>query len=61
VLGEIMGTGMVLMARKQMLGIKERVENPIDETAPTFESIEEQNPPPDLIGSNEVSTEPAVS
>jgi hypothetical protein len=26
VLGEIMGTGIVLMARKQMLGIKERVE-----------------------------------
>jgi proline iminopeptidase len=28
VLGEIMGTGIVLMTRKQMLGIKERVESP---------------------------------
>ena len=28
VLGEIMGTGIVLMTRKQMLGIKERVEQP---------------------------------
>jgi hypothetical protein len=26
VLGEIMGTGIVLMTRKQMIGIKERVE-----------------------------------
>ena len=29
VLGEIMGTGIVLMTRKQMLGIKERVESPM--------------------------------
>ena len=28
ILGEIMGTGIVLMTRKQMLGIKERVESP---------------------------------
>ena len=28
VLGEIMGTGIVLMTRKQMMGIKERVESP---------------------------------
>ena len=28
VLGEIMGTGVVLMTRKQMLGIRERVEQP---------------------------------
>jgi len=62
VLGEIMGTGLVLMARKQMLGIKERVENPLDATAATFESTDEQaTHTPELIGSNEVSTEPAVS
>lgn len=30
VLGEIMGTGIVLMTRKQMLGIKQRVEAPIE-------------------------------
>jgi proline iminopeptidase len=28
IMGEIMGTGIVLMTRKQMLGIKERVERP---------------------------------
>ena len=33
VLGEIMGTGIVLMTRKQMLGIKERVERPETESA----------------------------
>jgi proline iminopeptidase len=31
VLGEIMGTGIVLMTRKQMLGIQERVEQPAPE------------------------------
>jgi hypothetical protein len=36
VLGEIMGTGIVLMTRKQMLGIKERVERlELAETEPT--------------------------
>ena len=32
VLGEIMGTGIVLMTRKQMIGIKERVERLAHET-----------------------------
>ncbi len=32
VFGEIMGTGLVLMGRKQMLGIKERVERPLTES-----------------------------
>jgi hypothetical protein len=38
VLGEVMGTGIVLMTRKQMLGIKERVERPMD----AVEEITEQ-------------------
>jgi hypothetical protein len=45
VLGEIMGTGIVLMTRKQMLGIKERVEKPVETAvempvAATEESLE---------------------
>ena len=65
VLGEIMGTGIVLMTRKQMIGIKERVERieygVADETWPT-ESLDLAEPdeltqvleaPPD--------TEPALS
>jgi hypothetical protein len=35
VLGEIMGTGIVLMTRKQMLGIKERVETPVETAVET--------------------------
>lgn len=45
VMGEIMGTGIVLMGRKQMIGIKERVERsmaetpePTDTTEPAFVS-----------------------
>lgn len=37
VMGEIMGTGLVLMGRKQMIGIKERVERPIDESETMIE------------------------
>jgi hypothetical protein len=48
VLGEIMGTGIVLMTRKQMLSIKERVERPeqgpIDETP----AAEAMTVPPDV-------------
>ena len=38
VLGEIMGTGLVLMGRKQMLGIKERVERHLPESLPETSS-----------------------
>lgn len=38
VLGEIMGTGIVLMTRKQMIGIKERVEHQDLEQMPDFEA-----------------------
>jgi proline iminopeptidase len=44
VLGEVMGTGIVLMTRKQMLGIKERVERafkaPVDELMALTEPID---------------------
>jgi hypothetical protein len=40
VIGELMGTGILLMTRKQMLGVKERAERPAGgEAAPTFESV----------------------
>ena len=56
VLGEIMGTGIVLMARKQMLGIKERVERPIDAVEETTDqptgSHEPQIDIPQLIGTD---------
>ena len=42
VLGEIMGTGIVLMTRKQMIGIKERVEETIE--TPGIETAEEVEP-----------------
>lgn len=42
VLGEVMGTGIVLLTRKQMLGIKERVESAPVEPAP----VEPVSPPP---------------
>jgi len=48
VLGEIMGTGIVLMTRKQMLGIKERVESPMifdPIVTPTTETAEAQVEP----------------
>jgi len=41
VLGEIMGTGIVLMTRKQMLGIKERVEGGIPEIVEDVETVSE--------------------
>ena len=51
VLGEIMGTGIVLMTRKQMLGIKERVESPR-----IFDPLVTPSPEP----SPSPSTEPEV-
>lgn len=42
VLGEIMGTGIVLMTRKQMLGIKERVERPMDAVEETTQQLTDQ-------------------
>jgi hypothetical protein len=50
VLGEIMGTGIVLMTRKQLLAIKERVEGtaagatPIEEAASTLDVLETEEP-----------------
>lgn len=39
VLGEIMGTGVVLMTRKQMLGIKQRVEAPQAQPSEPVETV----------------------
>jgi hypothetical protein len=45
VLGEIMGTGIILMTRKQMIGIKERVERPAIETTPETTFVEPELEP----------------
>jgi hypothetical protein len=37
VMGEVMGTGIMLLTRKQMLGIKERAERAIDESTGAHE------------------------
>ncbi len=44
VLGEIMGTGIVLMTRKQMLGIKQRVEAPVATPVVVAEGLVEAAP-----------------
>ena len=41
---ELMSTGIVLMARKQMLGIKERAERPAAVDAPATERRSDQLP-----------------
>ena len=52
VLGEVMGTGIVLMTRKQMLRIKELVERPAESTAPVE---------PDLPIPTDTAPEPSLA